>query len=115
MFTKQHFILQAKLLGSHVIPNLCTRKDWNAGGALKWDMEKVRDFHAMGMFLVGYFIVDNPNFSLDKFNNKMLEHADVAISHGNYGYLARDLPGMRLKGKESLSNRWLFHPDHVIG
>ena len=91
MFTKQHFALQAKALGSHVIPELCTVRDWNANGALKWDVSKVESFHRLGNFLVDFFTMDNPAFDLDKFNKKMLEHATVAINSTGYECLAHRL------------------------
>ena len=110
MLTAKHFIYQAKALGTYVIPELCTRRDWNANGALKWDVDKVNSFHKLGTFLVDFCASDNPNFDLDKFNNKMLDHARVAINSGPYLYLEKDLPGMRLRGKESPPNSWTFYP-----
>lgn len=115
MFTKQHFALQAKALGSHVIPELCTVRDWNANGALKWDVSKVESFHRLGNFLVDFFTMDNPAFDLDKFNKKMLEHATVAINSTGYVYLTRDLPGMVITGRNASPTDWTFHHRNMVG
>tara|TARA_R110002110_G_scaffold343038_1_gene553123 strand:- start:170 stop:517 length:348 start_codon:yes stop_codon:yes gene_type:complete len=115
MFTQQHFALQAKALGSHVIPELCTVRDWNANGALKWDVSKVESFHRLGNFLVDFFTMDNPAFDLDKFNKKMLEHATVAINSTGYVYLTRDLPGMVITGRNASPTDWTFHHRNMVG
>ena len=115
MFTEQHYKFFAKQLGTHVIPELCTIRDWNAGGALKWDVDKVNSFHKLGAWMVDFFKMDNPSFKLDKFNKKMLEHADVAINNGPYIYLTADLPGMKIGGKETPPNDWTFHNRHMVG
>ena len=112
MFTQKHFSLQAKALGSHVIP-MCVERDWNAGGTMRWNLSAVDKFHRLGIFLVDFFQNDNPAFDLDKFNKKMLEHADVAINSTSYVYLTRDLPGMAIRGKESPPNDWTFH-EYII-
>lgn len=115
MFTEQHYKFFAKQLGTHVIPELCTSLDWNANGALKWDVNKVNSFHKLGTFMVDFFLQDNPNFKLDRFNKKMIEHADVAINNGSYIYLTADLPGMKIGGKETPPNDWTFHNRHMVG
>ena len=110
MFTEQHYKFFAKQLGSHVIPTLCTSHDWNAGGALKWDVNKINDFHKMGNWMVDFFKMDNPNFKLDKFNKKMIEHAENAIWATPWLYLTRDLPGLGIAGKERKPTDWTFYP-----
>ena len=115
MFTRQHFSLQAKALGSHVIPELCTVRDWNANGALKWDVSKIESFHRLGTFLVDFFKMDNPAFDLDKFNTKMLEHAAAAINSTGYIYLTSDLPGMKIHPRNGSPNDWTFHHRHMVG
>lgn len=115
MFTQQHFALQAKALGSHVIPEMCTVRDWNANGALKWDVSKVESFHRLGNFLVDFFKADNPAFDLDRFNKKMLEHATVAIHSTPYIYLTRDLPGMVITGRNGSPTDWTFYNKHMVG
>ena len=109
-FTQQHFALTAKALGSHVIPTLCTRHDWNAGGALKWDVDKITDFHKLGNFIVDFFQQQNPAFDLDKFNKKMIAHADNAINATPWVYLTKDLPGLAISGKEREPTSWTFYP-----
>ena len=86
-FTQQHFALTAKALGTHVIPTLCTRHDWNAGGALKWDVDKITDFHKLGNFIVDFFQQQNSAFDL-----------------------TRDLPGLAISGKEREPTSWTFYP-----
>ena len=115
MLSRKHYNLQAKALGTYVIPELCTRRDWNANGALKWDVNKINSFHKMGTFLVEFFAIDNPEFDLDRFNNKMIEHATNAIHAGQYTYLTRDLQGMRLTRSGSSPNGWTFYDPHLIG
>ena len=110
MFTQQHFALSAKALGTHVIPELCTRHDCNAGGALKWDVDKITSFHKLGNFLVDYFKVSNPAFDLDKFNQKMVAHAENTINATPWLYLTKDLPGLVIAGKERKPTDWTFYP-----
>jgi len=108
-FTQQHFSLQAKALGSHVIPEMCTRPNWNAGGALHWDVNQITAFHRLGDFIVDYFKQQNPAFNLDRFNKKMLEHAEAAL-YPKSPWLVRDLQGLRIAGKERKPTDWTFYP-----
>ena len=110
MLTAKHFIYQAKALGTYVIPELCTRRDWNANGALKWDVDKITSFHKLGNFIVDFFQQQNPAFDLDKFNKKMIAHAENTINATPWLYLTKDLPGLVIAGKERKPTDWTFYP-----
>jgi len=111
MFTQKHFSLQAKALGSHVIP-MCVERDWNAGGTMRWNLSAVDKFQRLGIFLVDFFRQDNPNFDLDKFNKKMIEHATVEITALGYPHLLWDMPGIAIRGSKEPYNGHTFRAVH---
>jgi len=113
MLTRQHYTLQAKALGTYVIP-MCIERDVNAGGSYKWNMNAVDKFHILGTFLVDFFRQDNPKFDLKKFNTKMLEHTmQEEPFRSKYRYLIQDFPGMRITGSADSPNRWSFGAIHT--
>jgi len=111
MFTKKVFELQAKMLGSHVIP-LCVSPDLNAGGAMKWDLNKCNNYHSMGNLLVVLF-QENPNFDLDKFNDKVWKWFEHWVGNSGWDYLLDDKSGMTL-AKDGRLNTWVFRTNHVL-
>jgi len=112
MFTKRVFELQAKVLGSHVIP-MCVSPDFNAGGAKRWDINKCNDYLRLGNVLVVKF-QENPAFDLDKFNAKICHWFVEWVEPNNCNYLLWDMPGMALTGNEPRRD-WTFHAGHTIG
>jgi hypothetical protein len=111
MFTKRIFELQAKVLGSHVIP-MCVSFDWNAGGARRWDLNKVNEYLLLGNFLVDMF-QENPAFDLDKFNARVWDWFIDWVGPSGWDYLLGDRPGMILTGKEPRRD-WAFAPRHTM-
>lgn len=108
MFTKRVFELQAKVLGSHVIP-MCVGTDWNAGGAKRWDWTRVVEYHSLGHTIIDVF-QENPNFDLNKFNDKIWEYFTQWVGNEGYDYLLQDKPGMTLTGKNEERRDWsAFH------
>jgi len=111
MFTRKDFEFQAEILGSHVIP-MCTRFDWNAGGARHWDLNRVNDYLNLGTFIVAKF-QENPAFDLDRFNKRISQWFVKWIETNGSDYLLWDLPGMELTGNEPRRD-WTFKPQATM-
>lgn len=113
MLTRKHYNLQAKALGTYVIP-MCIEYDSNSRNQ-KWNASAIEKFHALGTYLVDFFRSDNPNFDLEKFNTTMLSHAlTVEPFRSKYRYLIQDFPGMRLRGtQEHNPHKWNYDNVHT--
>ena len=111
MFTQQHYQFFAKFLGSHVIPELLTTRDLN-GGALRWSIPSTEGFYRNTQWLLREFKRDNPNFKLERFNKKMLEHAEAEFTAWGTHWMIMDLPGVEIL-EEGKGPNWTFRPPKV--